>query len=138
MISAKQIPEYDKLVIDINNQSTRVLRRFDVIEGKIIDDGDKFVYSFENNIKSIYEKSLGKEMNSIEFYSNENLEISFDKFKEYIFELPFIPDLIRATCCFHSKIDDKFIKSFSKVRVEISGYDKGNIKSFIFSKEKVI
>jgi hypothetical protein len=138
IISSKNKSEYDKLIIDLSNESTRILRKFNVIEGKIRDEGDKFVYSFENNIKSIYEKCLGKELNSIELYNNQNYEISFDKFKEYIFELPFIPDLIRATCCFHSRIDNKFIRTFSKVRVEISGNDKGSVKSFIFSDEKVI
>jgi hypothetical protein len=137
MGNAKSKTPCNKLLIDICNETTRRIKTLDIIDGSVHDpDGDKFVYSYEGNLTSTYEKIIGKELNSFEMHNNQNTEITFEKFKELFFELPFIPDLLRATCCFNNSVNEKFIKSFNCVKVEISAY-AGNVKSFIFSRNRV-
>jgi hypothetical protein len=132
---------YKSLKVDFNNENNRKIREADIIHegshGMISDLFDtKFDFSEQTTLRYLFETVLAREINSFELYSNENIEISFDKFKEIFFQLPFIPDLLRATCCFNNSVGDQFIKTFDKVEVEVYA-DRSNVKHFIFSDRRV-
>jgi hypothetical protein len=133
---------YKSLKIDFNNENTRKIKEYEIAHVdndhyKLINQhNEDFEFSDGNYLRQLFEMVLAREINSYELYANENIEISFDKFKDIFFELPFIPDLLRATCCFTNSTKDNFIKSFDKVSVEVYG-DRSNTKHFIFTNKKV-
>jgi hypothetical protein len=133
---------YNAIKLDFNNENIRKIKESEVSQDshggiKLIEFFEhKFEFSENTTLRYLFESVLAREINSFEIYSNENIEISFDKFKEIFFQLPFIPDLLRATCCFNNSKKEQYIKTFDKVSVEVYA-DRGNVKHFIFSNRKV-
>ena len=84
---------------------------------------------------SAFEKILKNEANSLEINNCENVEISFDEFKGLFFSLPFIPDLLRASCGFNHSVKKNFIKNLPCLKVEISYPDIKNFtRNFMFTR----
>jgi hypothetical protein len=132
---------YTKLKVDFNNENVRKIKETEVSyeEGHKLSElfDNLFDFSEVTTLRYLFETALAREINSFELNCNENIEITFDKFKDIFFNLPFIPDLFRATCCFNTGVGNKFIKAFEKVDVEVYA-DRSNVRHFIFSTKKVI
>lgn len=67
----------------------------------------------------IYDELLRRSLNSIEISNADTSEISYDKFKELFFKLPFLPDLFRSMISFIQPLSSKLVKSISNVKVSI-------------------
>lgn len=126
--------QFDTIRIDMYTENIKIRKTLEVRQenGQIsIKDSDKITESSDKD--KVIEKILKEEINSLELYNDDNYEISFEKFKDIFFELPFIPDLIRANCGFNYSFSENFIKSLHNVNVEISTSGGYQVRNFIFS-----
>jgi hypothetical protein len=94
-------------------------------ESKIIDDTNSKYSEF---LEKYLQDSL------INLNNDDNCEINFDKFKDIVFNLPFISDLIRASCGFNYSQNENFIRTLKTVKVELTTYENNKTMNFIFTK----
>lgn len=107
---------------------------------KLEKDGDNYILPKEESplkVKDLDMSYLGEliknVLTNIEIYNNELNNISYEKFSDIIFKLPFLGDLLRASCSFNSYPSYDFIKVYENVRVEVNLND--NIShNFMFVK----
>lgn len=89
------------------------------------------------NTDSPFANIIRRSVTAIPLANDDNVEIGFDKFKDIIFALPFISDLIRASCGFNYSLHENFIKVLNSVRIEISSVESSKLLNFVFAKHNV-
>ena len=124
----------NQLVIQMDSENVRKVYIFDYDHEK-----NRLTYknplSFDLDDANFYEKALALELDSLELYNNENIDLDFNQFKKIFFKLPLIPDLLRATCSFSNTRAINFIKTFQNLYVKIN-VDETDYY-FLFTRNKV-
>lgn len=98
----------------------------------------------EENEKKIFEETnspfadiLKKDISALPLSNPNNEDVNFDKFKDILFSLPFISDLLRASCAFNYLLHENFIRSLNNVKIQIRSIDSSKVSNFIFTKKYV-
>lgn len=126
--------DFDSARIEIDSDNMKKSLKFKV--GK---KGENFIFGEDNspivqvNTNSPFVAVMQRTVTSVPLCNNDNVEISFDKFKDIIFCLPFISDLIRASCGFNYSLHENFIKSLKSVRIEVSSIESSKVMHFNFT-----
>jgi hypothetical protein len=129
----------EKLRLDLESDNGKKTKILNIKQGT--DNQISMTESQENNFNLIdtketaFEKILKNEANSLEINNCKNVEISFNEFKGLFFSLPFIPDLLRASCGFNNSLNENLIKNIPCLKLEISHPDiKIFTRNFIFTR----
>jgi len=146
---SNSMKSYNLMRVDLDVDNVRKTKNLIVIKGYgdniLIENKEAHSKNYgsigKNNSdkkETLAETILKAEADSLELNNTNMTSISFDKFKDIFFNLPFISDLIRAGCGFNYVHDDNFIKILENLTVEIAYPERHIIRNFMFTNNQKV
>ena len=127
--------KFDKITLVIEKDNLMYKRNFtiDYLQNKIVEDKDQIFEVSPNNPKDIANIILSYRISFLDANNSYNINnyISYDKFKEIFFKLPFLSNLFRVTFSYISENIDIYNKEFEYVKVSI-GYKVDNYHQIFY------
>lgn len=125
------------LCLEIMNECVRTIKfiKFDNDGSQYTLPQEKSSIKVSESVDNTYLAELVKNiLSEIEIYNNEETNISYQQFSDILFKLPFLGDLLRASCSFNMASNSQFIKNFENLRVEVQQVNNDVSHNFMFVK----
>jgi hypothetical protein len=127
--------KFDKITLVIEKDNLMYKRNFtiDYLQNKIVEDKDQIFEISPNNPNDITNIILSYRISFLDANNSYNINnyISYDKFKEIFFKLPFLSNLFRVTFSYISENIDIYNKEFEYAKVSI-GYKVDNYHQIFY------